>query len=93
MNEKEYVKLASNYCQIIHENTQDKDWSLRYFCVLIYMDLYSITKDKTYIDKAYNNARENVNYLVDEQKRLNTEYLSEIKEVKAEKDASKQAKK
>ena len=93
MNEKEYVKLASNYCQIIHENTQDKDWNLRYFCVLIYMDLYSITKDKTYVDKAYSNARENVNYLVDEQKRLNTEYLSEIKEVKAEKDASKQAKK
>lgn len=93
MNEKEYVKLASNYCQIIHENTQDKDWNLRYFCVLIYMDLYSITKSKTYIDKAYDNARENVNYLVDEQKKLNAEYLSDVKEVKAEKDATKQAKK
>ena len=93
LSEAEYVKLASNYCSVIHNNTQDKDWSLRYFSVLIYMDLYSITKDKTYIDEAYKNARENVNYLVDEQKRLNSEYLSDVKEVKADKDATKRAKK
>jgi len=93
MSDKEYAKLASKYCEIIHENTQDKDWALRYFCVLIYMDLYSITKDKSYIDAAYNNARENVNYLVDEQKKLNNVYLSDVQEVKAQKGATKRVRK
>ena len=90
---EEYVKLASNYCEVIHENTKDKDWTYRYFIAQIYMDLYSMTKDRSYIDKAYTVARENVNYLVDEQKRLNAEYLSDVKEVKAGKDATKREKK
>jgi hypothetical protein len=93
MTREEYVKLASNYCEVIHENTKDKDWTYRYFVAQIYMDLYSMTKDKSYIDKAYTVARENVNYLVDEQKRLNAEYLSDVKEVKAGKDATKREKK
>ena len=93
LTREEYVKLASNYCEIIHENTKDKDWTYRYFIVQIYMDLYSMTKDRSYIDKAYTIARENVNYLVDEQKRLNAEYLSDVKEVKPGKDATKREKK
>lgn len=92
MSEEDYVKLASNYCLVIHENTQDKDWNLRYFSVLVYMDLYSVTDDMTYIDKAYSCARENVNYLVDEQKRLNADYLSDIVEIKADADATKRVK-
>lgn len=93
LTREEYVKLASNYCEIIHENTKDKDWTYRYFIAQIYMDLYSMTKDRSYIDKAYTIARENVNYLVDEQKRLNAEYLSDVKEVKPGKDATKREKK
>lgn len=93
MNKADYVKAASDYCADIYKNTQDKDWILRYFSILIYMDLYSVSGDKTYIEKAYSIARENVNYLVDEQKKLNTEYLSEVKEVKAEKDATKRVRK
>ena len=93
MNNDEYVKLAGRYCEAIHENTQDKDWILRYYSILVYVDIYSHTNDKTYIDKAYNVARENVNYLVDDQKKLNNEYLSEVKTVKAEKNASKREKK
>ena len=93
MTREEYVKLANNYCEVIHENTKDKDWTYRYFVAQIYMDLYSMTKDKSYIDKAYTVARENVNYLVDEQKKLNAEYLSDVKEVKAGKDATKREKK
>lgn len=93
LSREEYVKLASNYCELIHENTKDKDWTYRYFIAQIYLDLYSMTKDRSYIDKAYTIARENVNYLVDEQKKLNAEYLSDVKEVKAGKDATKREKK
>lgn len=93
MNNSDYVKLADNYCAIIHENTKDKDWSLRYFIAQVYMNLYAITKDRAYIDKAYNIARENVNYLVDEQKKLNAAYLADVVEAKAGKDASKHEKK
>lgn len=92
MSEADYIELASKYCDLIYENTQDKDWSLRYFSVLVYMDLYSITNDMKYLDKAYSCARENVNYLVDEQKRLNYEYLSDIEEITADADATKRVK-
>ena len=92
MREEDYIELASRYCELIYENTQDKDWSLRYFSVLVYMDIYSKTNDMTYLEKAYDCARENVNYLVDEQKRLNFEYLSEIEELTANADATKRIK-
>ncbi|MBR3356967.1 MAG: hypothetical protein IKG46_03980 [Solobacterium sp.] len=92
MKSADYVKLASNYCSIIHDNTKDKDWTLRYFIAQIYMDLYAITKDSTYMDQAYSIARENVNYLVDEQKELNAAYLAEVKETKADKGATKREK-
>jgi len=92
MSEEDYIELASRYCELIYENTRVNDWSLRYFSVLVYMDIYSKTNDTTYLEKAYNCARENVNYLVDEQKRLNVEYLSDIEELTADADASKRIK-
>ena len=92
MSEEDYIELASKYCELIHENTQDKDWSLRYFSVMVYMDLYSKTNDKTYLDKAYACARENVNYLVDEQKKLNIDYISDIEELTADAGATKRVK-
>lgn len=92
MSEEDYIELASKYCELIHENTQDKDWSLRYFSVMVYMDLYSKTNDETYLDKAYACARENVNYLVDEQKKLNIDYISDIEELTADAGATKRVK-
>ena len=92
MNKDDYVKCATDYCELIHENTEDKDWTLRYFVAQIYMDLYSLTKNDSYMDEAYKIARENVVVLVDEQKELNSTYLADIKESKADKDATKREK-
>ena len=92
MSEKDYVKAAGNYCTVIHDNTKDEDWAIRYFTAQIYMDLYSLTKNNKYLDEAYKIARENVVVLVDEQKSLNSSYLSDIVEVKPGKDATKREK-
>ncbi|WP_155829435.1 hypothetical protein [Butyrivibrio sp. XPD2002] len=93
MDEDEYIELAEKYCEIIHKNTHDDDWGIRYFTAQIYMDLYSITKDNDYVDKAYQNVRENIVVLVDEQKSLNDTYLADVVEVKAASDATKREKK
>ena len=92
MNDEDYAKVASNYCAVIHDNTKDEDWTIRYFTAEIYMDLYAITKDNKYLDAAYKIARENVVVLVDEQKSLNSSYLADIVEVKPAKDATKREK-
>ena len=92
MNDEDYVKVASKYCTVIHDNTKDEDWAIRYFTAEIYMDLYAITKDNKYLDAAYKTARENVVVLVDEQKSLNSSYLADIVEVKPGKDATKREK-
>ena len=92
MTEDEYVKLATEYCSLICENTKDADWSLRYFVAQIYIDIYALTHDNEYLEKAYDIAKYNVNIMVEEQRAMNVAYLSPIKEVKAEKDATKREK-
>lgn len=92
LDNTEYVDLAANYCQIIHENTDDDDWALRYFTAQIYLDLFTATKDSAYLDEAYNIVRENVVVLVDEQIKLNTDYIAEVQEVQASEDATKREK-
>ena len=92
MNNSDYVKQASKYCKVIYDNTKDEDWALRYFIAQIYMDLYSITDDSSYLDEAYRMARENAVVLIDEQKKLNRAYLSDVKEEEANKDATKREK-
>ena len=92
MTNEEYVKTADNYCTIILANTKDDDWTLRFFTAQIYMDIYAITKDATYLKKAYKTTYDNVVVLVDGQKKMNEAYLKEVKEEKAKKDATKREK-
>lgn len=92
MSESDYVKLAGKYCEVIHANTGDKDWTLRYFVAQIYMDLYAISNDNSYLDEAYKIVRENVVVLVDVQRKLNAKYLAPIDKKKADKDATKREK-
>lgn len=92
MSESSYVKLADNYCKIIQNNAEDSDWALRYFVAQIYMDLYNISKNSTYLDEAYKIARENVVVLVDVQRELNASYLADVKEAEASKSATKREK-
>ncbi len=89
---KDYIALADEYAASILKNTDDTDWSLRYFVAQIYMDLYASTKNATYLDNAYQIAFNNVNVLVDQQKELNAAYISDLEEVEADKDATKREK-
>lgn len=95
LNKEEYVSQAEKFALDIIDNTDNttsSDWALRYYVAETYIDLYKITNDKLYLNKAYNLAYDNVNLLVDEQKFLNQSYLSEIQEKKASKDLSKREK-
>ena len=93
MDQSEYVKTADDYCSIILANIKDSDWSLRYYTAQVYLDLYALTKDDSYLDKAYGAVFDNVVILVEEQKELNEAYLADVKEEKAESDATKRQKK
>ncbi|MDD4428631.1 MAG: hypothetical protein PHG64_09615 [Paludibacter sp.] len=92
MTRAKYVEYADAYTTIILSNTNDYDWTLRYFVAQIDLDLYNITKDSSYLDKAYKIALDNVNVLVDDQKELNAAYLADIKEEKVKDGATKQQK-
>ncbi len=75
-----YVQVAKEYAEQILSNTDiKKDWALRYFVAQTYIDLCARTQDKSYLQKAYNIALESSNELKTEQKRLNSEYLAELK--------------
>ena len=89
---QEYIEIAGQYCSRILDNTKDSDWGLRYFAAQTYMDLYALSEDMSYLEAAYKIAFDNVNVLVDEQRSLNSAYLSDLEEIKVEKDASKREK-
>lgn len=93
MSSAEYIKTADSYCTAILTNIKDADWSLRYFTAQIYMDLYTLTKDQAYMEKAFRVAFDNVVILVEEQRTLNAAYLAPVQEETADKNASKREKK
>lgn len=84
-----YVERADHYASMILSNTHDKDWMLRYFVSQVYLDLYRITRNTKYLNESYKIAFDNVNVLVDEQKKLNETYLSDVKEAKIEDGANR----
>lgn len=99
MSENQYIDFADKYCDLILTNTkkysdsEDFDWSKRYFVAQIYLDLYAKTNNDAYLESAYNIAFENVNILADSQKGLNKTYLAEVKQVEKKKGATKREKK
>ena len=99
MSENQYIDFADKYCDLILTNTkkysdsEDFDWSKRYFVAQIYLDLYAKTNNDAYLESAYNIAFENVNILADSQNGLNKTYLVEVKKVEKKKGATKREKK
>ena len=89
----EYIPFAKRYLEILVGNTENTEWSLKYFAAQMYLDLYAQTKDSHYLDQAYTLALNNVNYLVAKQKALNTAYLNDVKEISPPSDPSKDASK
>lgn len=92
LSREEYSRVASKYASTILANTDDANWPLRFFVAQIYMDLYRIKGDKTFLDKAYKIVFDNVNVLVDEQRALNAAYITSTQKVEAGKGATKRQK-
>ena len=87
-SEDEYVEHAAKWADAIVENTQNKDWALRYFAAQTYVSIYGKIQDKTNLQKAYEIVLDNVNYLVKEQKILNATFLAAVKETPVPKGAT-----
>lgn len=79
-----YISIIKEYADAIIKNTSTEDWSVRYFVAQVYLDLYTRTKDQTYLSSAYDIAHDNVTVLLQGQRDLNNTYLADVKEVTAE---------
>ena len=89
----EYVAYAAKYVKVITDNCDDKDWAVLYFAAQVYVDLYSCTEEKSYLEEAYEMAFNSANELAYEQADLNKVYLNPIQKQEAEKGASARQKK
>ncbi len=92
-SEEDYVSVAEKFIGILLDNTESSEWSLKYFAAQTYLDLYAKTNDSEYLKEAYEIAKNNVNHLIEQQKKLNSTYLADVKEVEIPEDASKEEKK
>ncbi len=73
-----YEELANHYLDVMLGNIELSDWVIRYVAAETYMDLYAKNQNKLYLNKAYELAMENVNYLIDTQFEKNDDYLKDI---------------
>lgn len=87
---EEYILHAKAYADAIIENANDDEWSVRYFAAQTYMDLFTKTNNREYLETAYKIIKENVTVLIDEQNNLNSTYLADIQKATLD---EKQAKK
>lgn len=76
---EQYITEASRFAARIISNCDQEDWVLRYFAAETYVDLAGRTSDDSYLQKAYDIALDNVNYLSRKQSDNNKKYMSEIK--------------
>ena len=88
-SEQYYITHAENYLNTLKENTELNEWDLRYFAAQAYLDLYLKTNNIIYLEESYQLVLDNVNYLVNEQKKLTSAYLAEIPEITVPQDATK----
>ena len=93
MDSAAYVKFAEEYAQLLMDNTDQDDWAMRYFVAQTYVELNGMTEDSRYLQQAYDVTLQTLNYLVEEQKSLNIEYLSDLKEMEIPEDATSEEKK
>lgn len=88
-----YISHAEKYLELLLANTESNEWSLRYFAAEIYLSLYAMTGDESYIQKSYDITLNNVNHLVAEQQSKNAAFLADVKTVTVPETASKSEKK
>lgn len=92
-NGYKYTTTVTHFLDLILENIETEDWALRYLAAQSYMDLAAKANNQTdkkeYLQKAYDLAEENVNYLIDEQYVKNDEYLAPVKKEESKKTDTK----
>lgn len=81
LSEAQYADVAARYAGAILENTDNASWALRYFAAQVFSDLYGITGDRACLQKTYDTALNNVNYLLEDQRALNAAYIADVKTV------------
>ena len=80
----EYISNVQAFAEALIKNTSTEDWSSRYFVAQVYLDLYSRTNNREYLEDAYQIAYDNVTILLKEQRAINNAYLSDVKELTIE---------
>ena len=80
-DDEQYITEASRFAARIIANCDQEDWVLRYFAAETYVELAGRTNDDSYLQKAYDIALNNVNYLARKQIGNNQEYLADIEPV------------
>lgn len=80
----DYISNIEAFADSIIKNTDTEEWAIRYFAAQVYLDLYSRTDNRGYLEAAYNIAYDNVTILLDEQQKLNTTYLEDVKKLEIE---------
>ncbi len=95
MNDNDYVSYVNKFIPIIEKELTNYavDWEMNFKIALYYIDLYNKTNDKTYLDKAYRKAYNNVNELARKQREDNKKYLKDYEKISIKKDASEKEKK
>lgn len=88
-DQSQYTAAAAHYVESMLANTDNDDWTLRYFAAQTCIELYRLTGNTDHLRKAYDIALNSVNYLIDEQKALNAAYVAEVAETVADKGATK----
>lgn len=93
MEEGDYVQFAHKKAEQILSNIDLRDWALRYFAAQTFTGLYERTRDRNYLNMAFESTLNNVNYLVNQQKEMNRAYLSKVSETPIPKGTSSARKK
>ncbi len=77
-SDDEYVDYAGQALEIMTANIENENWSMLYFAASTYMELFTLTNDKKYLETAYSLTDANVNNLIDTQLLQNKTYLEPI---------------
>ena len=89
----ELIKREAFYIGELYKNTKNKDFDLRYFAAITYLDLYAKTEQRKYLETAYEIVKNNVNNYVSKQAPLNKDYVNNLKLKTVSKNTPKAEKK
>lgn len=81
-NKKKYITAANKYLNLLKNETTDKNWELRYFAALAYIDLAEIdsSNHNSYFKKAADILLSNISYLSKEQDSMLKRYAEPVNE-------------